>query len=146
MPDQFASRLTRRDRLLLQALREHARLGFGPAGLISMIDRKLSASGHLEDDAEDHATIGSTLDCRLNEELVVLKLLLREALIREPGEIAVTTPCGMALLGLPVGAQTASGTPPVTITIEGITGPDRAPPEMMTSLAGSQPHSLHLMQ
>lgn len=137
MIDNIVARLTRRDRDLLLALREHAIVGFAPYEVIDHIERKLALAVVLAETESrpECVQIGSELVFRAGPSSVVsAKLVLSPGRAIGPGHVVVTTPLGLALLGMPAGATLSVEEPGPAIRIDAVKPPVPLGPGMATSV------------
>ena len=143
------TRLSRRDRQLLLALREHALLGFASGEVIPRIDDKLAAAilqpaGELS----DHVQIGSRFVCGTTPQWRRwTRLVTSPGELREPDDLVVTSPLGMAALGIAEGSLIAVAQTGLTLWIGQVLPPVPAGAEMATSLdAFAEPDAVsHLL-
>lgn len=103
LPEAPKARLTRRDRDLLLALREHAALGFAPPVVRDRIEWKLAVAEILSprENPDGYVQIGSIITCRFDEVSPgSLRMVLSERLVSGAEDVAVTSALGIAILGM----------------------------------------------
>lgn len=122
-------RLCRRDHQLLQALREHASLGFASQEVLDRLERKLSSSEVIDSypTSNGHVQIGSTIRCDLDDRITMtLRLVLSARMVREPGDVPATSSLGIELLGCAVEEVSSVLAKHIRVCL---TGPDPVPSE-----------------
>lgn len=140
------ARLSWRDRQLLLALREHALLGFSSGDIIPCIDDKLAAAPlQLAGKLDDHVQIGSRfVYSAAQHSRQWTRLVLSARKVTGSDDLILTSPLGMAALGMPEGSVVAVAQIGLTLWIHEVLPPAPVSAEMATSLdAFADPAASH---